>query len=81
MSTSIELGDTIEVEIGKGGRGAPGCGDGADGYALFVTHLALEPPYTEHVSYGQRVDVTQALADGAMIVCHGGGGSGGSGRA
>ena len=34
-----EIGDTVEVEIGKGGRGAPGCGDGAGGYALFVTHL------------------------------------------
>lgn len=35
-----ELPDTMEVEIGKGGRGVDGGGDGADGYAEFVTHLA-----------------------------------------
>ena len=35
-----DLPDTLDVEIGKGGRGANGGGDGADGYALFVTHLA-----------------------------------------
>ncbi|HMG61658.1 MAG TPA: hypothetical protein VK599_01805 [Streptosporangiaceae bacterium] len=31
--------DTVEVEVGKGGR--PG---GRDGYALVVTHLADEVP-------------------------------------
>jgi hypothetical protein len=34
----------VKVEIGRGGRGAAigavRAGDGADGYALFVTHLA-----------------------------------------
>lgn len=31
---------TIEVEIGKAGRGSNGGGDGADGYALIITHCA-----------------------------------------
>jgi hypothetical protein len=35
-----ELPDTMEVEIGKGGRGRGGGRDGADGYAEFITHLA-----------------------------------------
>jgi len=34
-----ELGDLMEVEIGKGGRGSGGGGNGADGFALFVTHV------------------------------------------
>lgn len=35
-----ELPDAVEVGIGKGGRGSDGGGDGADGYARFVTHIA-----------------------------------------
>lgn len=35
--------EQVQVEIGRGGRGAQygdlKAGDGADGYALFVTHL------------------------------------------
>lgn len=38
-----EIPDVMEVEIGRGGRGAEldgvKAGDGADGYALIVTHL------------------------------------------
>lgn len=42
-----EIPDTIEVEIGRGGRGAEvggvKAGDGADGYALIITHLEQKP--------------------------------------
>lgn len=46
-SGSFEAGkipDEVKVEIGRGGRGGVlgpfRAGDGADGYALFLTHLA-----------------------------------------
>lgn len=28
----------MEIEIGHGGRGTPGYGDGRDGYAVIITH-------------------------------------------
>ena len=38
-----ELPERVEVAVGRGGRGAEfehvKAGDGADGYALFLTHL------------------------------------------
>ena len=41
------LPETITIEIGKGGRGAQlgtvKAGDGADGYALIITHVAPVP--------------------------------------
>lgn len=41
-----EIPDEVKVEIGRGGRGAAigpvKAGDGADGYALLVTHLLPE---------------------------------------
>lgn len=33
------LPDTVEVSVGRGGAGALSAGDGADGYALILTHL------------------------------------------
>lgn len=35
-----ELPDTLDVIIGKGGRGTDGGGDGADGCVIIRTHLA-----------------------------------------
>jgi hypothetical protein len=37
-----DLPDQMEITVGKGGRGAGNAGDGADGYALVITNVALE---------------------------------------
>jgi hypothetical protein len=35
-----DLPDEVTITVGRGGRGAVGGGNGADGYALIVTHLS-----------------------------------------
>jgi hypothetical protein len=35
-----DLPAELTVTVGKGGRGAGAAGDGADGYALVITHVA-----------------------------------------
>jgi hypothetical protein len=45
------LPDEMAITVGKGGRGAGIAGDGADGYALVITHLTpAAPVMTERTS-------------------------------
>jgi hypothetical protein len=61
---AVQLDDTVEIEVGKGGR--PG---GRDGYALLVTHLTEEPESDLSLMVARpRARAAESAIDAALAI-------------